>query len=185
MKIEDILKEVRIRLEIVKSDKSKLRVAIPQLFKAVESLAFLNKEESSKLKTSLLELNSLTDNQSINLKIDEIILQLSEIKTKSKDTQNTYLVKYYGIKGVKRTNNYSKAIDKYKSNARAIEKCESNILSAKEYIKNMHEPIKHGKYAGYLHARIDNNLRLMYFIDMNTKILWFDNVITKNDLEKS
>lgn len=186
MKLEELINEIKIRLEIAKSDISKLRATIPQLFKAAESLAFLNKEEALKLKTSLLELNSLTDNQIINLKIDEIITELANIKAqKDTDTQDTYLVKYYGIKSVERTNNYLKTVDNYKSSLKAIKKCESDILSAKEYVKNLHEPMVSGKYEKYLPAKVNNNLRLMYYIDKNTKILFFEDIITKNDLEKT
>ena len=190
MKIEEVLAEIELRLETAKSDDTKLRKTIPYLFRAVEVLEVVDKQLVSELKAELLELNILFDRQSISNKIDEIKIIISKLKEKLKATEtiqssDTYLVKYYGVKSVERTNNYSKAKNKYKSSLKAIEKCGSDILSAKEYVKNLHEPIKHGKYAGYLHARIDNNLRLMYFIDTNTKILWFDNLITKNELEKA
>ncbi len=190
MKSEELIEEIKIIIEAIKADISRLHKGLPGLFKAADQLSAIDKSSASEIKARLLELNSLTDETEIISKIEEIKVILAKVKEKQKTIvldqySGTYLVKYYGIKGVERTGNYLKANDKYKSSLKAIKKCESDILSTKEYIKNLHEPIKYGKYAGYLHAKIDNNLRLMYFVDTNTKILWFDNIITKNELEKS
>lgn len=182
MKPEEIIKEFRTRLEVLKADTTKLYKTLPGLFQAAEALAVLNKEEASKLKTKLLELNSLTDSYSINLKIDEIIVELSKINYTQKSKEKTYL----GVSQRFYTEEYKQARKTYEAYTHLIDKKENEIITATEYNDRLHEPLKiiTKKYGKCLHARLTGNLRILYNTDRKKDIAIFLTIIPHDKMDK-
>lgn len=84
-----------------------------------------------------------------------------------------------------KTEEYKKDCEKYSSHKKNIESLENKIITAEFYQKNLHQEMKRGvKWKDHLHARLSDNLRIMYSWTKETKILTFKGIITKNELEK-
>ena len=62
----------------------------------------------------------------------------------------------------------------------------SDILSAKEYVKNLHEPLKRItiKYGSCLHARLTGNLRILYRVDSEKENIFFLDILTHDEMDK-
>jgi mRNA-degrading endonuclease YafQ of YafQ-DinJ toxin-antitoxin module len=77
-------------------------------------------------------------------------------------------------------------IDKEKFNAMRgqIEATEAKIVS-QPYDKRLHEEMIYGKYKSLRHARINDNLRILYAWDASRKLLVYKRVITHTELEQS
>jgi mRNA-degrading endonuclease YafQ of YafQ-DinJ toxin-antitoxin module len=54
---------------------------------------------------------------------------------------------------------------------------EENIETSLTYEKKLHEKEIRGKYAGFMHARITRNLRLIYTWDKDTQELVYRDII--------
>ncbi len=86
---------------------------------------------------------------------------------------------------IKRTKKYLSACASYAGWNAQIKSTEEQIMTSTVYDKKLHEKIIYGKNCkGYLHARITDNLRLMYLYYREEKRIVFDNIVTKNDLDK-
>jgi hypothetical protein len=85
-------------------------------------------------------------------------------------------------KKILKTDRYSSDCRKYGS--------QGNIPGTEEkiqrfpYSDHLHGRITAGKWQGYLHARLTGNLRIMYRWDADNKILVYDAIITKNELDQ-
>lgn len=74
---------------------------------------------------------------------------------------------------------------KYANIIKLIKATQEKIQNAREYTPNLHLPIKRGKYAECLHARVKKNIRIMYIIDPIQRKLIYINTISKNDFGNS
>lgn len=85
------------------------------------------------------------------------------------------------------SDNYLKARKKYRSYEKQIEKLEYDIRTKQEfYDKKLNEPLKHSKkYKNNLHARLTDNLRIIYLYDEELDLIDFRNIITHDEMDKS
>ncbi len=66
-----------------------------------------------------------------------------------------------------------------------IEDTQEALETAKSYTSNLHQLIKRGKYAKCPHARLTNNIRIIYIVDPKKKKLIYITILSKNDFENS
>jgi len=92
---------------------------------------------------------------------------------------------YLDVKSIVYSDTYKRALQQYISLEKNIRATEGKIIAWPVFSKKLHEPIIAGKYAGQLHARVTENIRIMYTYDRKTKTIYFMDIVTKNDLEKS
>jgi len=184
MKPKDALEQIESTLEVMKTrDMATTHKLATTLFRPADALAVIDQPLSDGIKARLTEILSSAELVTIMSKIEEIKQILEQLKVKS--IAPTPQKRYLGVSQKQYLPTYLKAMEKYKAYAKALEKLETDILEASEYDKKLHEPIKYGKWSGYLHARLTSNLRVMYRIDAMTKVLIFEDIITKNEFEKS
>lgn len=183
MKLEELIDEIKTRLEILKTDQSKLYSHLPRLFKALEPLSTINKKLTSILKSKFLELNSLTDNSEIISKIKDINIILADLKSQLvSHRKKTYL----GVSQKFYTEDYKKATEVYNSYQELIIKKENEIINAPEYSDRLHEPLKKitKKYGKCLHARLTGNLRILYKASKEKDCAIFLTIIPHDEMDK-
>lgn len=169
------INEIKKIVEVIKTLKN-----INELYKLISTaLNYVNKLDDKRLavllKEKFNEIQTSTEIDVIIKKCNELLSLLIENK---KQQYKTFL----GITEFDYTKEYKRARKKYKSLLNRIDEVEARIKFSTEFRKKLHEPIKHGKYKGFRHAYLTNNLRIIYYT--NKKIVFFD-IITKNELEKT
>lgn len=111
--------------------------------------------------------------------INELVLysELWEKESKKKP--------YLNAKIIAKTEEYKKDCSKYSSWIKNILEVETKIQTYSGYTKNLHEKLIHGKLKGKLHARISENLRIIYSWDPQKAAITYEKIITKNEMEKN
>src|SRR3989344_1900256 len=92
---------------------------------------------------------------------------------------------YLKVKREVRTSDYERACSKYAYHGAQIKKLEQDVQKEPTYNSKLHELMRHGKYQGKIHARLTDNLRLIYSVDSSTRTIVFENIITHDELDKS
>ncbi|MDP4012043.1 MAG: hypothetical protein Q8R00_00335 [Candidatus Nanoarchaeia archaeon] len=180
MKEEEVIKQVKECLTLIKANPSKLYNFLSATFGLLDRLK--NKEKVKVLKGKLIELQSLTDERSIVVKVEELSELIKGLNEENKNPYiNTFLGKHYGVRKYEYSPSYLKDLNKYKSILKYVKDAEERLLTDPLYVSHHHEKIDHGHYETYLHARIKRNLRIMYKLKNGT--LTFYRIITKNEFE--
>lgn len=181
---KQLIAEIKIRLESLKADASKLYQALPGLFKATEQLSVIDKSLASELKTRFLELSSLTDDLEIISKIEEIKTILSKLETQTitKPEKKRYL----GVSQKFYTEDYKKASKLYEVYKELIDKKEDEIINAPEYSDRLHEPLKKitKRYGRCLHARLRANLRIIYKTVREKNLIMFLTIVSHDEMDR-
>ena len=89
----------------------------------------------------------------------------------------------FDIKNILKTNRYLNDCMAYASEGN-IPACETRIQTF-PCTPTLHGIIGYGKWAGYYHARLTYNLRIMYLWSEEAKTITYVAIITKNELDKS
>lgn len=179
MKLEDLIEEIKTRLESLRGNISKLYPALPGLFRATEQLSLINNNLASEIKARLLELNSLTNESEINPKINEIELILTSLKSQIKE--DTYL----GVSDKFYSKDYKNAKEVYR-NTKLVNKKEDEIMQSPSYMDRLHEPLKKitKKYGHCLHARLTGNLRIIYKVEREKNRILFLDIMSHDEMDK-
>lgn len=78
---------------------------------------------------------------------------------------------------------YKKDCKNYKSMMKRILKTELDIVGYPEKNRLLHGPLS-GKCEGFLHARVDQNLRILYKPDYEHKIIFLTDFLPHREMEK-
>ncbi len=105
------------------------------------------------------------------------ILDIIETKRAIIDGKDAFILP----KTTQRSNKYIDDCKKYSD--KNIADVETKIITY-PYAKKLHEKITAGKWKGYLHARLTENIRIMYLWFPEERLLRYEAIITKNELEK-
>ena len=85
-----------------------------------------------------------------------------------------------------KTEEYNKDCEKYYNLKDEIKNVEDKIMNSPVYQKKLHEPLKENKtWPNHLHARLTDNLRIVYFYNKKTREITFKRVVTHNEIDKS
>lgn len=166
------------------ADVETAKSAAPGLIKAAKILSSVSPEESTKLVEMFQRLYYEFKPEEAEylpifaeeaMKIVKSIQQKIEIEAVSP---------YLKFSRVITNPKYDKACEVYASYKEQIVQTENKIMKSTSYQKKLHEELKHGNYAGCLHARVTGNLRIIYKVEKQTKILVFLDIITHDELDK-
>jgi len=178
-KLSDIREFVNV-IKAKRDDLCEVYSMISQLLRIISEIS--DETIRNMLKTGIIQLqNKVTED--ITQQSDKLLKYISAIVSAPAATkQKTYIDATGGISA---TSEYDDKKRKYSSYNDKIADVEEKIVRSFVFTKKLHEPIKHGKYAGYLHARITENLRIIYIWDARSKALIFTNILTKNELDQT
>ena len=123
-----------------------------------------------KTKEILIERNPVK----IKQYLEELLFIISKIKEKNK----TYLD--VDLKNVDRSDRYKVDCERYSD--KNIQSIEKRILESPFYQKKLHEFLKEGNWRGRYHARLDDNLRIIYNWDKDNKKIKFEAIVTHDEL---
>jgi mRNA-degrading endonuclease YafQ of YafQ-DinJ toxin-antitoxin module len=91
--------------------------------------------------------------------------------------------RYFDIVAIDDTSkDYQAALQKYSAWKKHIAQTIEDIRTATEYIDKLHRPMEHGKWKGVSHARISENLRLMYVYNPADKKLTLLDIIKHDEM---
>lgn len=173
--IKEGLKSIEANLENLKY----VYRTASNLFKISDKLEDNNLK--SNIKGALTKINQTQYKEEIQQNVASIftlILESEKVQQKEKI--------FFPNPIIRKTEEYKKDCEKYSHLKKNIEDLENKIINSDTYQKKLHEEIKQGKkWKKHLHARLTSNLRLMYSWDPETKILEFEEIITKNELDKN
>ncbi len=125
------------------------------------------------------------DFDKLSSKFQELRVLILNIKIKIEKEKQPANKKFIEVLNQEYAQLFVDKCKKYHSVLKQIKETMSKIKDAPEYNEKYHEPIVRGRYAGFWHARIRDNVRLFYKYDYTKKtILWYD-IITKNDFDKA
>jgi len=180
---KEAIEKIEEGLKVIKRDSSQLYKFVGLLFNLASHIS--NEHVKKEIESELVVLQSLTGERSIVAKTDEIINYLEEAKERTGNPlENTFVGKQHGVRRVTHSDKYLEDLKKYSNMEGHIRDVEARILYDTEYVKNHHELIReHRKYAGYLHARLRGNIRIMDYI-MDGELV-FDEIITKNEFDST
>ncbi len=179
MKPEEAIENLNNAIDYLRNVKevSKVYSAVAKLYTLVETLPSPQNEQAKEVLNVLM---AMSDLEEINEKLD----LLKDIIASTK--KNFAKQRYFSIKRIEHLPEYKfKRDGKYLNMRKQILDTEKKIVEVEDYVDTLHEKWKHGKWAGYSHARVTGNLRIMYLYDENTETLSFVDILTKNELEKS
>ncbi len=170
-KEEEYIKNIKSIIDAIKRNPEDQKVfqladTILSICKKIE-----NKELAKCIKEQIITMTNTID----------VALRLQAIVNIEKELSSQKEV--FEPKIVEKTKQYKADCKKYQSQAN-IEAVERKIVRF-PHSKKLHEMIAKRKWKRYLHARLTNNLRIMYHWYPNEKLLVFEAIITKNMLEKS
>ena len=103
----------------------------------------------------------------------------------------TKVLPYIKATIVIKTDQYKDDVQTYKSQEEDIYNAENKIETWPEYSKKLHEVIKNGLLTGKLHARINRNLRIIYYLEKtkNTNgkekiTLTYERILTHTEFDR-
>lgn len=150
-----------------------------KIFKLCDSLE--DKDLKFNLKGELAKIMQTQYKEEIQQLVKSI---LSFIEEAEKDQPQ--IKKYFEGAIPKKTEDYKKDCEKYSHLRKDIEELEKKILTSPFYQKKLHESLKSNKtWPNHLHARLTNNLRIIYFYNKETKEIIFKRIVTHNEFDKS
>ncbi|VVB80866.1 Uncharacterised protein [uncultured archaeon] len=178
MELKDAIQNLNNAIAYLRTvrDLSIVYSTIAKLYNCVDTFPSPQNEQIREALNNLMSVSDLSELKGI-LDVLEDILKA----TKKAPSQVSYLF----VKKEVKTSSYLKALNKYASLKKSISETENKIVSVPQYVDTLHEEWKHGKWQGYLHARVTGNLRIMYLYDEIEKIITFVDILTKNELENS
>lgn len=127
------------------------------------------------------------DNMKIYIKNALQQVEKEEQKNKGKPTGYLKSIDYTYTK------EYEKDRKKYTGIIHFIDDTEKNIMTWSNYNRELHEKMKKGKWKGYIHARINDNFRIMYITTQSTieidgeeyagNIITFKRIVKHDEIE--
>ncbi len=184
-KFRDVLQKHNVLADLI-SAKNSLYNTYSSLETKYKAEAGLTDEEFARDPKTYKELLIITFNEPVDQIINMANSEKVKLENLSEPERDKESKPFLDIKGKpERTKKYLSACASYASWSAQIKSTEEQIMTSTVYEKKLHEKIIYGKNCkGYLHARITDNLRLMYLYYREEKRIVFDNIVTKNDLDK-
>jgi len=184
MKPKDALEQIESTLEVMKTrDLTNMHKLAAMLFRPADALAVIDQPLSDEIKAKLTEILSSAELAPILLKIEEIKELLVVLKAKL--VAPALSKRYLGVYDREYLPAYIKSREKYGALSNQLDELENKILEAPEYNKKLHEIWGSGKWAGHRHARLTGNIRVMYSVTREKNVVLFEEILTKNELEKT
>lgn len=170
-------------VNVLKAKRQNLREVysiISQILKLINEIS--DQTIQKKLKTKIVQLqNNITGD--ITSLLGEVIEYISAILINPiTPKQKTYI---NPTGGINETVEYISKKKKYSAFKNNIAEVEIKITHWPEYARKLHEQIIRGKYKGHLHARITDNLRIIYLWNTKNKTLTYVDIITKNEFDQT
>ena len=134
----------------------------------------------SNIKAEVTKITQTQYREEIQQAVKSIFTLVSEAENIKKEQ------KYFQGATPRKTEEYEKDCEKYNNLRDNIKDVENKILNSPSYQEKLHAPLKQSKiWPRHLHARLTDNLRIIYFYDKKTKEITFKRIITHNELDKS
>ena len=115
------------------------------------------------------------------IKFKKYLDELSVIISTAKKQQKTYLD--VDKNNIVKTDNYKKDCSKFKSIKELIEETESKILNSPVFQRKLHEDLDYPlRFAGHLHARINQSLRIIYTYSREERKIVFKSIISHDEM---
>lgn len=133
------------------------------------------------IKGELAQINQMQYKEEIQQAIVTIFAFISRTEEK-KSVEKSYLQ----YSSIEKTEDYKEDCKKYLAYKKNIDEIEKKVLNSPSYQKKLHELLKYNKkWPEHLHARLTDNLRIIYFYDKDTKEIIFKRIITHDELDKN
>lgn len=145
-------------------------------FNLLTKLRRINEPLANKLSSVTISIGNSSDINEICNSAKSALTNLAEVKEAVRFLSNQKFIE---------TDEYKRDVSNYESIKNQIESTKAKIKDAAEYQGDLHEKIKRGKYEGCLHARINDNMRLIYYVDPESKTAYYVCIINHNDLDNS
>ena len=110
------------------------------------------------------------------IKINKYLEELLFVILKTKEANKTYLE--VDLKNVSKNDRYKVDCERYSD--KNIQIVEKRILESPVYQKKLHEFLKEGNWRKRYHARLDDNLRIIY--SWKNKKVIFEAIVTHDEL---
>ncbi|HLC32256.1 MAG TPA: hypothetical protein VJJ82_00355 [Candidatus Nanoarchaeia archaeon] len=141
-------------------------------------------QESYELATKLNEIRGLTESEQEYLQLySENLLDI--LKKINARMESTLAPAINYIKATKKlyADSYKRDREKYVAFIDQIENTENKVMTSPLYERKYHEALFAGKHKGFLHARINQNLRILYVVKGDNATFW--HIVTKDEMERS
>ncbi len=115
-------------------------------------------------------------------KIKKYLEELLFIISKTMYINKTYLDVPLDDEHVGRSNDYKNDCRRYIAFEKNINEMENRILTSSVYQKKLHEFLKEGNWKNYYHARLTDNLRIIFRWDKENKKVKFEAIVTHDEI---
>src|SRR3989344_2923954 len=140
--------------------------ARPYLIKAAQTLAILNPTKSTELINVLNQTYSLAPDEPeyIPIIMAQALQIVNSVEQEFAQRTARHHNSYLKVGGVEKSSEYLKAREKYSSFRSQIDKLEEDIEYYPSYDPKLHERMKYGMFKRKFHARLTDNLRVIYSV---------------------
>lgn len=179
MEEKEIIKQLKQTFQIIaiNIDLKTIYSLNSYILNLLDKLMKTNEVLYGSLTSYAINISSSSDIDQIHDNAKSALTELNKVEEKESG-----LLAY--IKIIK-TENYKNNVNKFKNMEKQIINTENKIKKAERYIKELHEKIKVGKYKDCLHARVNENIRIIYYVDQDTRRLFYITILNHNDLDNS
>lgn len=147
------------------------------IFNLLRKLEPLDKSLAEKISKITASISSSADLEEIQNYANIILKELAEVQKSEK--------RFIPKLRIAWSKEYKRDIERYQHIKSQILETERAIILSPSFQKKLHEPIKRGKYKGCPHARLTDNMRIIYVVDYAQNKLVYITILTKNDFENS
>ncbi len=196
--LTDKLKEI-LNAALTTKNVSLLYKLIGEVIKEAKKL--MNTSQKSKSRTVTIDLTSfiniLIDAQNKCFTLEEfrphITAALQQIDIQEKNLEKKKPRGFHKSVGFVYTKEYKNDRESRLEIIDYINDTEQDIITRAGYARRLHEKVKHGKWAGHLHAHVNDNTIILYTLrpeiveiheeEYSGNIIIFERIITKNEFD--